>query len=107
LADGGGGFDENLDSVIFSPSVRLRSAASSSNAASIFSWSRWISLNRGSKCSGRVAPSRIESWNEYRDRYPPSSSGDPNHMNVLWSRLLMGVPVRPNKNAFGSASRIR
>ena len=57
-----------FDRVILSASDRSRSTASSSNAASIASWSMWISDSRGSKCSGSVAPSRIESWNEYRDR---------------------------------------
>ena len=40
------------------------STASSSKAASIASWSMWSFERRGSKCNGRVAPSRIESWKE-------------------------------------------
>ena len=68
LADAHGCLDQCLDRGGFLRQRDLvalatdrRSAASSSKAASMASSSMWISDRRGSKCSGSVAPSRIES----------------------------------------------
>ena len=36
----------------------------------------------------------------------PSSSSEPKAQKVFRSALLIGVPVKPNKNAFGKANRI-
>ena len=58
------------------------------------------------KFRGKVALSLIESENEYLLIYPLLSSMAPNVWKVFLSILFIGVPVKPKKNALGSANRI-
>ena len=66
-----------------------------SKAAFSDSLSRCISTGVVWNLSGSVAPSSMESWNEYLLMYPFRSSGAPNVWKVLCSYWLIGVPVRP------------
>ena len=81
-------------------------SVSSSNSFCNLASSKCISTGTVLKLSSRVAPSATEFWNVYFDMYPYLSSSAPKHANVLWSLRLIGVPVNPKKNAFGSAVRI-
>ena len=89
-----------------SSSVNPASSLKALNASSMAVWSTCSLTGTGSKCSGKVALSFTESAKEYRLIYPVLSSVAPNVANVFRSSLLIGVPVRPKKNAFGKAVRI-